>query len=82
MEFYNPQKNNRPVEGELQLQASMIGSFHGDDVTAKVRSEEQTDASDDVGFFGLPTGQTQHSELFIRTQHHQIGSKHNTDKQF
>ena len=71
--------SNSPVVGQLQGEAGMVSGFHGDDVSGKVRPQEQAESLDLIGFLGLAARQTELCELLIRSQHHQLWSKHHTE---
>ena len=69
-----------PVVWQLQLQSCMVSSLNNDDVRAEVWAEQQTQGFDNIGFLGFSSWQTQLSELFIWTQHHQLRTKHNSTR--
>ena len=62
-----------PVVGESERETCVIAGLNGDDVTGEFRSEEEADGSDLVGHLGFFTGQVQHRELLVRTEHDEFG---------
>ncbi len=56
----------------------MVRGLYGDDVSAEVWPEQQTQSLDSVGSLGLASRETELSELLIRFQHDHVRAKHNT----
>ena len=65
-----------PVVGQLQLQPGVVGRLDGDDVGEEVGSQQEADRFDDVGPLWFVSGQRQHGELLVRSQHHHLWSEH------
>lgn len=53
----------------------MIRGLNGDDVSAEIRTQEQAESLDGVGFLWLASREAQLGELFVRFQHDHVRSK-------
>mmetsp|Transcript_23156 Transcript_23156/g.32296 ORF Transcript_23156/g.32296 Transcript_23156/m.32296 type:complete len:367 (+) Transcript_23156:716-1816(+) len=71
-----------PVVSELQGESSMIGSFHNDNISHKVRSQQHGKGFDDVRSLWLVTRKRDNSEVLVRTKHNQFRSKDNSRSLF
>ena len=54
----------------------MISSLDGDNVSAEIRSQEQTQRLDGVGYLGLAPGQTQLGELLVWLEHDHVWAEY------
>jgi hypothetical protein len=66
-----------PVVRKLQRETSVISSLNDNDVGHEIRAEQESDGLDNVGTLGLVTREGENSEVLLRAQNNQLGTKDN-----
>ena len=55
----------------------MISRLYGDDVSAEIWPQQETEGFNHIWSLWLATRKIELGELFVRSQHHQLWTKHN-----